>query len=127
VSKLRTPIFIALVLVISLAVTDAVLAPAPAPAQRDFIDTVLASRAVVVAIRVAIVFAALFVVLSVVALIARRQWLTRVGPVGVSERVFSARDSRQQLIDSVQDAQKRIETLKRELAKTDRVLDDEQR
>jgi hypothetical protein len=28
-----------------------------------------------------------FVVVSVVALIARRQWLTRVGPVQVSERV----------------------------------------
>jgi hypothetical protein len=69
----------------TLAVGDAVLAPAPTPSQPDFIDTVFASRAVVAAIRIAIVFAALFLVLSVAALIVRRQWLTRVGPVEVEK------------------------------------------
>lgn len=69
------------------AIGDAVLAPTPTPKQPGFIDTVLASRSVVAGIRLAIIFAGAFVVVSVVALIARGQWLTRVGPVQVSEQV----------------------------------------
>lgn len=71
-------------LVISLAIADAVLAPTPPPERPGFIDAVIASRAVIAAIRISLVFAALFVVLSVTALIAQRRWLTRVGPVEVS-------------------------------------------
>lgn len=61
------------------------LATAPAPRDPDFIATILASRAVVSAIRISIIFAAAFVVLSVTALGTRRQWLRRIGPVEVSE------------------------------------------
>jgi hypothetical protein len=61
------------------AIGDAAFAPTPVPKQPGFIDTVLGSRAVVAAIRLAIIFAGIFVVVSVVALIARGQWLTRVG------------------------------------------------
>jgi hypothetical protein len=67
------------------AVGDAVLAPTPTPEHPGFVDAVLASRAVIAAIRLAIIFAGVFVVVSVVALIARRQWLTKVGPVEVSD------------------------------------------
>jgi hypothetical protein len=80
-----------LILVVSLAVGDAVLAPTPVSTQPDFIDTVLASRAAVAAIRIAIVFAALFVALSVIALTAQRRWLTRVGPVEVSAELSGLR------------------------------------
>lgn len=71
-------------------VGDAVLAPTPVPEHPGFVDAVLASRAVMAAIRVAIVFAGVYVVVSVIALITRGQWLTRVGPVEVSERVVDA-------------------------------------
>ena len=69
------------------AIADAVLAPAPTADHPGFVDTVLGSRAVVAAIRLAVIFAGVYVVVSVVALIARGQWLTKVGPVEVSERV----------------------------------------
>lgn len=79
------------------AIGDAVLAPAPSPDHPGFVDTVLGSRAVVAAIRLAVIFAAAFVVVSVVALVARGQWLTRIGPVQVAEPVSELRVSRQQL------------------------------
>lgn len=114
--------WIALILVVALAVADAVLAPAPAPKQPDFIDTILASRAVVAAIRIAIVFAVVFVVLSVVALIARRQWLARVGPVEVSGRVSTARDDRQQVIESFEETKAKVEILKQRLEQANQML-----
>jgi hypothetical protein len=67
------------------AIGDAVLAPTPTPEHPGFVDAVLASRAVIAAIRLAIIFAGAFVVASVVALVRQERWLTRVGPVQVSE------------------------------------------
>lgn len=67
------------------AIGDAALAPTPAPEHPGFVDAVLASRAVIAAIRLAIIFAAAFVVGSVVALAGQERWLTRVGPVEVSD------------------------------------------
>ena len=113
-------------LVISLAIADAVLAPTPVPAQPDFIDTVLASRAVVAAIRVAIVFVAGFLVLSVVALVARRQWVTRVGPVEASDRVSDLNRENCRLNVSLKYARQDIERLEQELAMTDQFLDERQ-
>jgi hypothetical protein len=49
------------------AIGDAVLAPAPTPDHPGFVDTILGSRAVVAAIRLAVIFAGTFVVVSVVA------------------------------------------------------------
>jgi ABC-type protease/lipase transport system fused ATPase/permease subunit len=72
------------------AIGDAVLATTPTPEHPGFVDAVLASRAVIAAIRLAIIFAGIYVIVSVIALITRGQWLTRVGPVEVSERVADA-------------------------------------
>ncbi|HEX6153508.1 MAG TPA: hypothetical protein VFZ19_08310 [Solirubrobacterales bacterium] len=124
-SKLRGPIFTALILVISLAIADAVLAPAPAPEQPDFIDAVFASRAVVAAIRIAIVFAALFVALSVTALIAQRRWLTRLGPVEVSEEVSNFRAEIQRLEEDLGVAHEVIEALEGQDAHTQQLVDRE--
>lgn len=115
--------WIVLIFATALATTDAVLAPTPAPKQPDFIDTILASRAVVAAIRIAIVFAGIFVVLSVIALIARRQWLTRVGPLEVSDRVSELKAENQRLGRSLKYAEQAIGDLEQELAGTNQVLD----
>jgi len=120
VPKLRAPIFLALTIVISVAITDAALAPAPAPMQPDFIDTVLASRAVVVAIRIAIVFATLFVALSVIALIVRRQWLTRIGPVEASDRTA-------ELEEELEAAHQVIDALESMAVNSQQVIDRERR
>lgn len=105
------------------AIGDAILAPTPAPKQPGFIDTVLGSRAVVAAIRLAIIFAGVFVVVSVVALIARRQWLTRVGPVQVSEQVSDIDAENRRLKESLENARDTIDNLKQDLAETNYVLD----
>jgi hypothetical protein len=115
VSKLRAAIYIALIHVVALAVVDAVLAPAPAPKQPDFIDAIFASRAVIAAIRIAVVFAALFLVLSVTALIAQRRWLTRVGPVEVSGEVSNLDAEILDLEQQVEEANRVIEALRQRL------------
>jgi hypothetical protein len=107
--------WIVLIFITALAATDAVLAPTPAPKQPDFIDTILASRAVVAAIRIAIVFAGIFVVLSVTALIARRQWLRRVGPVEVEE-VSDLDTENQQLRRELDEARQIIKDLRQKVA-----------
>jgi hypothetical protein len=116
--------WIVLIFITALAIGDAVSAPTPISRQPDFIDTILASRAVVAAIRLAIIFAAIFVILSVVALIARRQWLARVGPVEV-EKVSDLSLENQQLEQKLDEAHRAIESLKRNVAYTHRVIDRE--
>jgi hypothetical protein len=82
---IAVPVLLVLVGAAVYAVGDAILAPRPVPKSPGFVDTVLASRAVVAAIRVAIIFASCFIVASVIALIGKGEWLTRVGPVQVSD------------------------------------------
>jgi hypothetical protein len=125
VSKLRTPIFVALTLVLALAAGDAVLAPTPTSREPDFIDTILVSKAVVAAIRLAIVFAAVFVVLSVVALTAQRRWLVRVGPVEVSDQVSDLSAENQRLKERLKNAYQSIESLERSAASSQRLIDRE--
>jgi hypothetical protein len=100
------------------------MAPAPASRQPDFIDTILASRAVVVAIRIMVIFAVVFVVLSVVALIARRQWLTRVGPVEV-EGVGELDAESGGLDERLTDTHQAIEALEERVAYTQQLIDRE--
>jgi hypothetical protein len=126
-SKLRPLLvlasWIALIFVLALSTSDAVLAPAPTPAQPDFIDTVLASRAAVAAIRISIVFAALFVALSVVALIAQRRWLTRLGPVEVSEELSGLDAENQRLKGKLAAAELTVEHLESHVAYSQQLVD----
>lgn len=119
------PVWIALILVVALGIADAVLAPAPSPEHPGFVDAILASRAVVVALRIAIIFAVLFVVLSVVALISRRQWLARVGPVEV-EKVSGLSAESQRLEDELEIANQMVESLKRQVAYSQQVVEGRQ-
>ncbi|HET8955251.1 MAG TPA: hypothetical protein VFN18_06285 [Solirubrobacterales bacterium] len=105
------------------AIGDAVFAPTPVPKQPGFVDTVLGSRAVVAAIRLGIIFAGVFVVVSVVALIARGQWLTRIGPVQVSEQVSDLDAENQRLQESLENARETIDNLKQDLAESNILLD----
>jgi hypothetical protein len=104
------------------AIGDAVSAPAPVPKEPGFIDTVLGSRAVVAAIRLAIVFAAAFVALSVIALAAKGQWLVRVGPVQVSERVSGLGAENRRLKERLANANEAIGDLEAELTELNCLL-----
>jgi hypothetical protein len=104
------------------AIADAVLAPTPTAQNPGFIDAVLASRAVVAAIRLAIIFAAAFVVVSVVALIARGQWLTRVGPVQVSEQVSDIDAENRRLTKSLDSTREVVDNLRQDMVETNRMV-----
>lgn len=114
-------------MVTALAIVDAVLAPAPAANQPDFVDTILASRAVVAATRIAIVFTAIFVVLSVVALIVRRQWLTRVGPVEVTDQSSHLEAQIRMYEEELEAAYRVIDVLEGVVASTHQLVDRERR
>lgn len=104
------------------ATGDAVLAPTPIPEHPGFVDAVLASRAVMAAIRLAIIFAGVYVVVSVVALVGQGRWLTRVGPVEVSERIETADAERQRLkAQGAQDALM-VAKLRQRIAAIDELL-----
>jgi hypothetical protein len=104
------------------AIGDATLAPMPSPGKPSSINTLLGSRAVVAAIRLAIISAAAFVVISVLALIKRRQWLIRVGPVEVSEQVSNFDADSQRLEHSLEEAEQTIDSLRYELAQSNSLL-----
>jgi hypothetical protein len=93
------------------AVGDAIFAPAPISRSPGFVETVLASRAVVAAVRVSVIFAAAFVVVSVVALTAKRQWPTRIGPVHIREDVSGQEAENGQLRRALEIAETTIEDL----------------
>jgi hypothetical protein len=59
----------------------------------------------------------------VVALIARGQWLTRVGPVRVSEQVSDIDAENQRLKESLAGAIEIIDNLEQDLAETNYELD----
>jgi hypothetical protein len=104
------------------AIGDAVIAEAPAPKNPGLVDGVLASRAVIAAIRIAIIAAAGYVVISVVALVTRRQWLTRVGPVEVSEQVLDIDEENAELKSRLKREREKTEGLMAELAAADAML-----
>jgi hypothetical protein len=105
------------------AIGDAVLAPAPIPEHPGFVDTVLGSRAVVAAIRLAVIFAGVYLVVSVVALIARGQWLTKVGPVEVSEPVSDVKAESQRLQEELVQAREWIGKLRQQIAEYRDLID----
>ena len=105
------------------------LVPPTTPRFQDpsFIEAVFASRFVIATVRFAILFAALYVVVSVVALIARGQWLSSVGPFRVSESVRALKADRDQLARALREAVDTIESLQDELAQAERELRSERR
>jgi hypothetical protein len=104
------------------AIGDAVLAPAPTPNDPGFVDTILGSRAVVAAVRLAVISGGVFVVASVVALIARGQWLSRIGPVQVAEPVADIGAESQRLEESLAEARETIGSIRNDLLENERQL-----
>jgi hypothetical protein len=87
-SRLLVAAMLPLFLIAGLYATgDTLLGRAPSSQESDFLDSLIASSMVLAALRVAMIAAAGYVVISVVALVGRRQWLTRVGSVEVSAQV----------------------------------------
>jgi hypothetical protein len=102
------------------AVGDATLSPAPISRSPGFVETILASRAVVAAVRIAVIFAAAFIVVSVVALTAKRRWPTRIGPVHIREDVSGQEADNGQLREKLEIAEETINDLERLVASTEK-------
>lgn len=100
---------------------DAMLAPTPVPEHPGFIDAVLASRAVMAAVRLAIVLAGAYIVISVIALITQRRWVIRVGPVQVSEINADGRPMR----DDAWATLGELDTLRQQIAHFGESLDEQ--
>ena len=105
------------------ALGDAILAPTPIADSPGFVETLLASRAVVAAVRIAVIFAAGFIVLSVVALVAKGQWPTRIGPVHIEQQVSDLDAENDRLRVSLENARDTIDNLKSDLAESNQLLD----
>lgn len=75
----------ALVAAAVLAVTQIYPNELPTTKNPSFVDNIFDSRVVILLIRIALIFAAGYVVISVVGLIVGRRWLAGLGPFKASE------------------------------------------
>jgi hypothetical protein len=105
-------------LLLLVGVVDAVVAQAPVPTDPGFVGTILASHGVVSAVRIAIIFGAAYLVLSVVALARRGRWLTRVGPAEAGEVVYAV-DEKQEVSTALAEATEEIHWLRSRLQAAD--------
>ncbi|MDQ2825877.1 MAG: hypothetical protein M3Y04_02735 [Actinomycetota bacterium] len=90
------------------------LLPPEAPTFRDpsTLDAVFASRFTILLVRIGILFGTIYAVVSVVALICRRQWLSSVGPFKVSESMRTLETDQKTLAQELDDALVSIEQLR---------------
>jgi hypothetical protein len=109
-------LLIPLIAAATAAAVDAVLTAPPSSTDPGFIDVILASRGVIASIRVAIVFAAAYVVASTVWLVHERRFLVRLGPVEVSEEAPTLDADNKLLRERVQRYEKTMAELQFELA-----------
>jgi hypothetical protein len=89
--------------------------PGPDP---SFIDTIFASRTIVGAARIVVLFGGAYIVASVVVLISRGQFLTKVGPIEVSESVAGITRDRDFLAQQLGAARETIDVLEQHLIET---------
>jgi hypothetical protein len=92
----------------------------------DPIDNIFSSRAVIAAIRIAILFAALYVTVSAIALIAARRWPSQVGPLQISESARRLQQESEDLRRLVEKAGREVGDLQTELMEANRVIDRQQ-
>ncbi len=79
------------------------------------LNVVFASRTIVAAARLTMLFIAGYVMLSIVAHIRDRRWLSGMGPVKIQDSVQAMDREREQLASAVREAQGEIDDLRGEL------------
>lgn len=92
------------------------------PKNPSFVDNVLDSRIVVLLIRIALIFAAGYIVISVVGLILGRRWLSELGPFKASEPIERLEKGAEALETNLAEALKAIEDLEERLVDSDSAL-----
>ena len=94
----------------------------PTTKNPSFIDNIFASRVVILATRIALMFAAAYVAVSVVGLIASRRWLSQIGPFKASDPIAQLDRSTETLEEGLQDAVETIGDLECRLIDSDDAL-----
>jgi hypothetical protein len=113
------PLVLALLVAAGILVASLFLGPKINPGPHaSWLAIIFASRGVVGAVRVGIIFAAAYLVVSVCALIASRQWLTRVGPVEIAQSAKGLVTERDELANDLATARDTIDELEAQLSKT---------
>jgi peptidoglycan hydrolase CwlO-like protein len=112
----------ALVVATALAVIQIYPHKLQTTANPSFVDNIFDSRIVILGVRVALIFAAGYIVISVVGLIVARRWLSQLGPFKASDPIARL-DNNAQLIESdLQDAVDTIQNLEQRLVESDESL-----
>lgn len=75
-----------------LVIREAIIADAPTPANPSFIDQIIASQAVLVSVRLALIAASGYLILSLTMLAIRRQWISKIGWVELGDRQVAANE-----------------------------------
>jgi hypothetical protein len=115
-------VLLALVAAAVLAATQIYPNKLPATKNPSFVDNIFDSRVVILLIRVALIFAAGYVVISVVGLIVGRRWLAELGPFKASEPIARLEHGAEALEKDLDDALGTVEDLKQSLFESDQAL-----
>jgi hypothetical protein len=94
----------------------------PTGKNPSFIDNIFDSRIVILAMRIVLLFAAAYVAVSVVGLIASRRWIAELGPFKASEPLARLERGAEALEKDLADAVETIETLEQRLEDSDEAL-----
>ena len=113
---------LALVVAAALAVAQIYPSRLSTTTNPSFVDNIFDSRVVVLLIRVALIFVAGYVVISVVGLIVGRRWLAELGPFKASEPIARVERGAEVLDTDLDDAQETVEGLQRRLVESDDAL-----
>jgi uncharacterized membrane protein len=115
-------VLVALVAAAVLAVAQIYPSRLPATKNPSFVDNIFDSRVVVLLIRVALIFAAGYVVISIVGLIVGRRWLAELGPFKASEPIARLERGAEAVEKDLGDALQTVEDLKQRLIESDDAL-----
>ncbi len=117
-------IAVLLALVVAAIAAVAQIYPSQLPTGKNpsFVDNVFDSRVVVLLLRVALIFAAGYVVISVIGLIVERRWLAELGPFKASEPIARVERGAEALDTDLSNALETVEGLQQKLAESDEAL-----
>jgi hypothetical protein len=91
-------------------------------ANPSFVDNIFDNTAVLVAVRLALLAGAMYVIVSVGALIKDRRWLSQLGPFKASDQIVHLNQGAEAVERNIQDAVETIEELNRRLGENNDAL-----
>lgn len=94
----------------------------PTTKNPSFVDNIFDSRVVILVVRVVLIFAGGYIIISVIGLILGRRWLAQLGPFRASDPIARLDHSAEVLQRELQDAVETIQDLEQRLVESDESL-----